>query len=164
MSACVGGFSTCRSFRPVNLSKMVTRTRGREAETLETAGDAWDGRRDMLRSGLIGLRQGRSGSSLSSHGMLGFQPNAWFPASPLTTGCVVFDELLFSSFFSFFSLPMPPFQKKKKNAMKVLPCQGVSIAASRVLLLSFYCLAILEHISFIKKQNGGRKKNRGRCY
>jgi hypothetical protein len=114
MSACVGGFSTCRSFRPVNLSKMVTRTRGREAETLETAGDAWDGRRDMLRSGLIGLRQGRSGSSLSSHGMLGFQPNAWFPASPLTTGCVVFDELLFSSFFSFFSLPMPPFQKKKK--------------------------------------------------
>jgi len=38
------GFPACRGFRPVNLPKMVKRTRGREVETLGTAGDARDGR------------------------------------------------------------------------------------------------------------------------
>jgi len=56
----VCGFLACRGFRPVNLSKMVKRTKGREAETLGTAWDAWDGRRDLLRLGSLGLRRGRS--------------------------------------------------------------------------------------------------------
>jgi hypothetical protein len=94
-SARVGGF-------PANES-----VKDGEENKREGGRDARDGRRDLLGLGATGLWQDTWGSGLSSHRMLGFRLDAWFPDSPTTAGCVVSGRCVVSDpllcFFFFFA-------------------------------------------------------------